>query len=115
MTPNNKPAAGGHFFLALLCFCMSAAIAIVLLVTALVIGVSELLGSFTWSALSVGLLFALAAGGVYLFSLKARAEQLRSRMETIYDVARLFKQTYDWIHDKLGFFIRLRDELRHTE
>lgn len=115
MAANNKSAAGGHFFIALLGFCMTAAIAIVLLVAALVIGMSELLGSFTWSALLVGLLFVLAAGAIYFFSIKRTMAQIRSQVETIYDVARLFKQAYDWVRDKLGFFTRLRDELRRSE
>ena len=45
MASNNKPAPAGHFFVALLGFCMSVVIAIVLLVAALVLGLSELLGS----------------------------------------------------------------------
>lgn len=115
MGPNNKSAAGGHFFVALVCFCISAVIAIVLLVAALVIGLSELLGSFTWSALLVGVLFALAAGGIYLFSIKGTMERIRAQAETIYDVARLFKQAYDWVKDKLEVFVQLRNELRRTE
>lgn len=115
MSTNNKSAANGHLFLALLMFCMTAGIAILLLIAALVIGLSELLGSFTWSALLVGGVFALLAAGIYLFSLKGPMEQIRARIETVYDVARLMKQGYDWVRGKLDFLVRLKNELLRSE
>ncbi len=116
MATHNKPAANGRLFVAALACCTSAGIAIVLLVAALVIGLSELLGSFTWSALLAGGVFALLAAGIYLFSLKEPLEQIRTRIETVYDVARLLKQGYDWVREKLDFFVRLKNELwRNTE
>jgi len=115
MAASNKPVSHGHLFVGLLSFCMSAANAIMLFITAIVIGLSELLGSFTWSALLVGGLFALIAAAIYFVSIKGPMEQIRARMETIYDVARLFKQAYDWVKDKLDVFVRLRDELWRTE
>lgn len=111
MASNNKPAPAGHSFVALLGFCMSVVIAIVLLVAALVLGLSELLGSFTWSALIVAGLFILAAAAIYFFTIKGTVEQIREQAETVYDVARLFKQGYDWVKDKLDFLVRLRNEL----
>lgn len=115
MATNNKSATGGHFFVALLGFCMSVVIAIVLLVATMVLGLSELLGSFTWSALIVGVLFALTAAGIYFFSIRGTVEQIRAQAETVYDVARLFKQGYDWLRDKLDFLVRLRNELWRNE
>lgn len=115
MSTNDKPASGGHFAIWLLLFCMAAMIALLLLITALVVWLSELLGSPIWSVLAVGGVFLIAAAGIYFLTLKGPIVQFRDQMETVYDAARLLKQGYDWIRRKLDFFIRLLDELRRTE
>lgn len=115
MSTNSKSAGGGNFFLALLLFCVLAVMGIVLLIVALVIGVSEWLGSFTWSALLVGGVFLLAAAGIYLLAIKDPVRQIRARVETVYDVARLLKQGYDWVAAKLEFLVRLKNELLGSE
>ncbi|MDE7305586.1 MAG: hypothetical protein K2N04_06710 [Alistipes sp.] len=115
MSTNNKNASGGHFAIWLLLFCMAAVIAVVLLITALVVWLSEVLDSLIWSTLAVGGFFTAAAAGIYLLTLKGTIQQIRDRLDTVYDVARLLKQGYDWVVHKLDFFIRLRNELRRTE
>ncbi|HUN14529.1 MAG TPA: hypothetical protein PKZ47_05835 [Alistipes sp.] len=115
MSTGNKSAGSGNFFLALLLFCVTAMIAVVLLIVALLIAVSEWLGSFTWAALLVGGVFLLAAAGIYFFAIKDPVRQIRARIETVYDVARLLKQGYDWVAAKLEFFVRLKHELWPSE
>ncbi len=110
MSTGNKSAGSGNFFLALLLFCVTAMIAVVLLIV-----VSEWLGSFTWAALLVGGVFVLAAAGIYFFAIKDPVRQIRARIETVYDVARLLKQGYDWVAAKLEFFVRLKHELWPSE
>ncbi|MCM1151676.1 MAG: hypothetical protein NC209_03460 [Alistipes sp.] len=111
MSENNQSARGGHFMPALLLFCVTAGIAVVLLVAAAVAGIAELLGSLTWATLAVGGFFAAVAAGIYFLAIRGPLEQLRSRLETVYDVARLVKQAYDWVAGKFEFLIRLRDAL----
>ncbi|MDE6375052.1 MAG: hypothetical protein K2L09_04850 [Alistipes sp.] len=115
MSENDKSASGGHLMLALLFFCVTAGTAILLLIAALVVAISELLGSLIWSTLIVGALFALTALAIYYFSIRGPLEQLRTRLETVYDVARLVKQAYDWVSRKFEFLVRLRNELRRNK
>lgn len=115
MSANNKSASGGHFMLALLFFSVMAGTAILLLITALVVAISELLGSLIWSTLIVGALFALTATAIYYLSIRGPLEQLRTRLETVYDVARLVKQAYDWVARKFEFLVRLRNEFRRDK
>lgn len=115
MSTHDKTASGGHFAIWLLLFCIATTIALALLIMALVVGLSELFGSLIWASLAAGGIFLLAAGGIYFLTLKGPIAQLRAQVETIYDVARLLKQGYDWVHRKLDFFFRLLDELRRAE
>ena len=64
----NKPS-GGRFIAALLFFATTAGIAILLLLTALVIWLSSVTGSFIASALIAGGFFAVLALLVYLFAI----------------------------------------------
>ena len=114
MSTGNKSAGSGNFFLALLLFCVTAMIAVVLLIVALLIAVSEWLGRSHgrrcwWEC------FVLAAAGIYFFAIKDPVRQIRARIETVYDVARLLKQGYDWVAAKLEFFVRLKHELWPSE
>ena len=59
---------------------MTAAIAVLLLLTALVIWLSSVTGSFIASALIAGGFFAVLALLVYLFAIRAAVEQIRTRL-----------------------------------
>ena len=82
----NKPS-GGRFIAALLFFATTAGIAILLLLTALVIWLSSVTGSFIASALIAGGFFAVLALLVYLFAIRDAVEQIRRQAETVYEVA----------------------------
>ena len=87
----NKPS-GGRFIAALLFFATTAGIAILLLLTALVIWLSSVTGSFIASALIAGGFFAVLALLVYLFAIRDAVEQIRRQAETVYEVARMARR-----------------------
>ena len=104
----NKPS-GGRFIAALLFFVTTAGIAILLLLTALVIWLSSVTGSFIASALIAGGFFAVL---VYLFAIRDAVEQIRRQAETVYEVARAAQTGYEWLAGKVSLFLKLREELR---
>ena len=92
----NKPS-GGRFIAALLFFATTAGIAILLLLTALVIWLSSVTGSFIASALIAGGFFAVLALLVYLFAIRDAVEQIRRQAETVYEVAHAAQTGYEWL------------------
>ena len=74
----NKPS-GGRFIASLLFFAMTAAIAVLLLLTALVVWLSSVTGSFIVSALILGGLFALLAFVIYLLAIRDAVDHIRSQ------------------------------------
>ena len=91
----NKPS-GGRFIAALLFFATTAGIAILLLLTALVIWLSSVTGSFI----------------VYLFAIRDAVEQIRRQAETVYEVAHAAQTGYEWLAGKVSLFLKLREELQ---
>jgi len=107
----NKPS-GGRFIAALLFFATTAGIAILLLLTALVIWLSSVTGSFIASALIAGGFFAVLALLVYLFAIRDAVEQIRRQAETVYEVAHAAQTGYEWLAGKVSLFLKLREELK---
>lgn len=107
----NKPS-GGRFIAALLFFATTAGIAILLLLTALVIWLSSVTGSFIASALIAGGFFAVLALLVYLFAIRDAVEQIRRQAETVYEVAHAAQTGYEWLAGKVSLFLKLREELQ---
>ena len=107
----NKPS-GGRFIASLLFFAMTAAIAVLLLLTALVVWLSSVTGSFIVSALILGGLFALLAFVIYLLAIRDAVDHIRSQAETVYEVARAAQTGYEWLTEKVTLFLRLRVEVR---
>ena len=99
----NKPS-GGRFIAALLFFATTAGIAILLLLTALVIWLSSVTGSFIASALIAGGFFAVLALLVYLFAIRDAVEQIRRQAETVYEVAHAEKMKKAGAACCSGFF-----------
>lgn len=112
---SDRSAGSGSFLLALLLFCVAAPIAVMLLIAALLLGISQWLGSLVWSTLLLGGLFLLVAAALWLLAIREPVRQIKARIDTVYDVARLFKQGYDWVAAKVDFFVRLRNELFRPE
>ena len=107
----NKPS-GGRFIAALLFFATPAGIAILLLLTALVIWLSSVTGSFIASALIAGGFFAVLALLVYLFAIRDAVEQIRRQAETVYEVAHAAQTGYEWLAGKVSLFLKLREEFQ---
>ena len=117
-TAAGRPATGtresseGRFVIAFLLFGTTVAIALLLLLTALVVWLSELTGSFIASALILGGFFAVVAALIYLVSIREAVERIRTRAETVYEVARIARSGYEWVTDKIALLVRLNDALR---
>ena len=97
MGMDNRKTSGGSFVAALVFFVMTASIAIFLLLTALVVWLSEVTGSFILSSLIVGGFFAVLAAVIYLLAIREGVERIRDQVETVYDVARAAKEGYEWL------------------
>ena len=109
MGMDNRKTSGGSFVAALVFFVMTASIAIFLLLTALVVWLSEVSGSFILSSLIVGGFFAVLAAVIYLLAIREGVERIRDQVETVYDVARAAKEGYEWLTDKFLLFMKLRE------
>ena len=77
MGMDNRKTSGGSFVAALVFFVMTASIAIFLLLTALVVWLSEVTGSFILSSLIVGGFFAVLAAVIYLLAIREGVERIR--------------------------------------
>ena len=77
MGMDNRKTSGGSFVAALVFFVMTALIAIFLLLTALVVWLSEVTGSFILSSLIVGGFFAVLAAVIYLLAIREGVERIR--------------------------------------
>lgn len=104
---DNRLPRGGNFLSTLLFFAICATIAILLLVTALLVWLSEAMGSFVAAALVLGASSAVLAGVIYVFSLRDALERIRTELETVYEVARMAKEGYDWVTEKLRLLLSL--------
>lgn len=107
----DSPKAG-RFVVVFLLFGTLVGIALLLLLTALVVWLSQVTGSFIASTLILGGAFALLAAGLYLLSIREAVEQIRARAETVYEVARIARSGYEWISGKVSALIGIYDLLR---
>lgn len=101
-------SSGGRFVVALLLFGISVLMAILLLLTALLVWLTQATGSMIASSLIVGGCFVLLAFGVYRFSIRGTLEKIRARAETVYEVARAARSGYEWVLDKVAMVLNLR-------
>ena len=106
-------SSGGRFVVEFLLFGTCVAIAILMLLTALVVWLSEVMESFIVAALILSGLFAVASAGIYLLSIRETVERIRTRAETVYEVARAARSGYEWVMRRLTLVSGLLD-LLHT-
>ena len=100
----------GYVWLAVMAFAIVSTV--MLLLTALVIWLSSVTGSFIASALIAGGFFAVLALLVYLFAIRDAVEQIRRQAETVYEVAHAAQTGYEWLAGKVSLFLKLREELQ---
>lgn len=96
--------AGGSLLLWLLLFATAAGLAILLLLTAALVALAQALDSYIWSALAIGGVFAIAATVIYLCFVRRSLAYLHEQAATVYEVARLAKNAYEWVADKVRWF-----------
>ena len=90
MHENRSPLA------ALIIVALAAPAAALLLVVAIVVWLSELMGSVIYPCLILGLFFALLATIVYKVSLRDAMREIDERWHVIYDVTKLLREGIDW-------------------
>lgn len=106
-------SSGGGFVVVFLLFGTCVAITILMLLTALVVWLSEVMGSFIAATLILSGLFAAASAGIYLLAIREAVERIRSRAETVYEVARTARNGYEWVMRRVTIVTGLLD-LLHT-
>ena len=75
-------------------FVASAAAAAILLLAAIVAGITEIVGSTTWATLIVGGFFLFIAWLTYVLAVRRVIDDIRDRLDTIYDVANAARNAY---------------------
>ena len=102
MTAHKK--SGENLLWWLLIFAATAGLAILLLLASAVVALAQALGSYIWSTLALGGLFAILTAVVYLLFVRKALTRLREQASTIYEVAKLAKNAYDWVAEKVRWF-----------
>ncbi len=85
----------------LVLFVLALLPAIGLLIAAIAIWFSDVLGSAILSCLVVGGFFLLTAVILYLVSLRGAVKRMQERLETIYETSRVIRSGFDWINEKI--------------
>ncbi len=92
----------------LMWFAVTTIMAMILMVAALVMWFSEMIGSTTWATLIVGGGFTFVAWLIYILSVKRSVDYIKERLDTIYDVAFSVRNGYKVA---LRFFSSLLSEI----
>lgn len=106
-TDNRRPARS-HFFSRFVYFGLTTVIAVVMLLTALVVWLTDLMGSVIASTLIIGGFSGILAVVIYQLSIRDAVAEIRAQLETVYEVTGLVKTGYEWVVDKLALFMNLR-------
>ncbi len=96
-----QKSSGGNILVSLLLFIAAAGIAILLLLVSAVVWLSVILDSVVWATLMLGGVFAAVAAAVYYLLVRKSLVSVRRQLETVYEVARLVQNAYEWVADKL--------------
>ena len=84
------------YITALIIVALAAPAAALLLVVALVVWLSEIMGSIIYPCLILGLFFALLATIIYKVSLRNAMREMNERLSVIYDVTKLLSEVVGW-------------------
>lgn len=98
-------STSGNFALGLVCFLLAAMAAACMLLTALLVWFSEVMGSLALAALIIGGAFVIIAVLLYYCTLHRALARIRSQLDTVYYVARLAKNGYEWISEKIQLWL----------
>ena len=89
---------------------VSALLAALLFISALVAWLAEIFGSFKEPCLLVGIFLAVMAVVVYKVSLKSYFSQISQELSVIYSVSRVIRGWLDWASAFLGTATKEREE-----
>ena len=89
-----------HLITPIVVFGITALIAVVMLLWALVIWLVT--GSMIWATLILGGVFALIALIVYLVSVRPAVQYISDQLDNIAEMAQIVRSGYNWITDKLN-------------
>lgn len=78
----------------LIFFAASAAIAALMLITALIAWLSQVLGTIVGATLMVGGFFLIVAWLIYLLAVRRSIDYIRDRLDTVYEVAYSLRNYY---------------------
>lgn len=104
----NRRTARTHFAAALVFFGITSMAAIVLLLTAVMVWLTELTGSLITASLIAGGFFAFLSLVVYWLSIRDAIARIREQVETVYEVARIVRTGYEWVTEKILLFLNLQ-------
>ena len=118
-TTNTTPAGklprrhhSSHFVAVVLLFGMFAVASLVMLFAAAAMWLAEWLHSAVLAAAVLGGVLALLAWGIYMIWLRPTVERITQRLETVYTVALVTGQAYDWVKAKVRFLMLLLAVIR---
>ncbi len=100
---------GGRIFVPTVCFVLISVTGGLLLVTALVVWLSTLIGSLIGSMLIVSGACLLTALMIYLIALRGPFRRIDEQINTIYEVARAARSGYEWMLGKFRLLTALLD------
>ena len=89
----------------LIVFALCAIMAILLLLMALVVWLSEVTGSLILAATLVGAFFAVLSAVIYWLALKDAIQRIGAKLDTVYDVAHTVQIGYEWVLERLSLWL----------
>lgn len=98
---DNRP-----FFIPLVAMTATAMIAAILIVTAFVVWLSEVLGSVIYTCLIVGVVLALSAAMIYFVWISEPLRHFQEKIGAIYEVSQYARLGYEWAVKWLCDFIK---------
>ncbi|HBX90074.1 hypothetical protein [Alistipes sp.] len=109
MEKNVENPKRGYLAASIAGFITTALLAVMLGLTAAVAWLTQLTGSLVAASLVIGGFFAVIAAIIYRLSIRDAVEQLRTQVETVYDVARAAKSGYEWIAERVLLMLAPRE------
>lgn len=97
---DNQPRR--HLVTPIVVFGITAMIAVVMLLWALVIWLAQLTGSMIWATLILGGFFALVSLIIYLASVRPAVQYISDQLDNIAEMAKIVRSGYNWVSDKLN-------------
>ncbi len=109
MEKNAENPKRGYLAASIAGFAITALLAVMLGLTAAVAWLTQLTGSLVAASLVIGGFFAVIAAVIYHLSIRDAVEQLRTQVETVYDVARAAKSGYEWVSERILYMLAPRE------